>query len=192
MEDAPLGIAMEKALGVRKASRSKAASAMPAIEVLIANETDVAVDVDRLEQAVVGALAGSSFSCGSISVAIVDDATIHRLNRQFLDHDYPTDVLSFVLEDEPPRLEGEIIVSTDTAARCAAELHWPAADELLLYVIHGALHLCGYGDKESAAEAAMRAREASLLDALGVQRSPTDSRWSDVCNESGPQEKAAP
>jgi len=175
---------MEKALGVKKFSRPDVAPAPPAIEVLVANETDVVVDVDRLQQAVLAALARSPFSRGSISVAIVDDDAIHRLNRQFLDHDYPTDVLSFVLENQPPRLDGEIVVSTDTAARCAAELHWPAASELLLYVIHGALHLCGYGDKQPDEAAATRAREALLLEALGVQRSPADSRWRDVCKRS--------
>ena len=45
-------------------------------------------------------------------MAVVDDPTIHELNRRFLAHDYPTDVLSFVLEESAEALEGEIIVST--------------------------------------------------------------------------------
>ena len=50
-------------------------------------------------------------------MAVVDDPTIHDLNRRFLDHDEPTDVLSFMLDDEGGRLEGDVIVSADTAAR---------------------------------------------------------------------------
>ena len=51
--------------------------------------------------------------------------------------------------EEPPRLEGEIVVSIDTARREAADAGWSADDELLLYVVHGALHLAGYCDKDA-------------------------------------------
>ena len=76
-----------------------------------------------------------------------------------LNHDWPTDVLSFVLEDDDGHLEGEVIISADTAAAAAAELGWPPAAEQLLYVIHGMLHLVGYRDKtpdEAAANAGRR------------------------------------
>lgn len=179
---------MEKLFGVPDASHTKAATTAQAIEVLIADETDSAVNGDRLQDAVRAAVSDSSFSQGSISVAIVDDPTIHQLNREFLQHDYATDVLSFALEDQPPRLEGEIVVSIDTARRCAAEFGWPADDELLLYVIHGALHLAGHRDKQPEAAEAMRAHEATILDELGVQRSSSDPRW----NAAADQETAAP
>lgn len=143
----------------------------------IANQTDVAVDVERIERAVCWALADTPYDEATVSIAIVDDETIHQLNRQFLAHDYPTDVLSFTLEDEPPQLEGEIIVSVDTARQNAAEAGWSADDELLLYVIHGTLHLAGYLDKSPDDYAEMRAAEAEVLDRLGIVRSPTDARW---------------
>ncbi|RIK77346.1 MAG: rRNA maturation RNase YbeY [Planctomycetota bacterium] len=149
----------------------------PPLCVLIANETGAPVDAARLESAVRLALADSPYDRGEISVAIVDDRTIHRLNRQFLEHDYPTDVLSFPLVDAPPRLEGEIIASLDTAVRYGEEVGWPAADELLLYVVHGALHLAGYRDKEPDDEARMRAAEWAVLAKLGVARGPNDGRW---------------
>src|SRR5215211_4469736 len=85
-----------------------------------------AIDFDEnlLRQAAEAILADAGVERGSLSIAIVDDPTIHQLNKQYLQHDYPTDVLSFVLEHEADRLEGEVIVSADTAIRSAAQLNW--------------------------------------------------------------------
>ena len=92
-------------------------------------------------------MADSNFDSARLSLAVVDDPTIHELNRRHLNHDWPTDVLSFVLEERDGHLEGEVILSADTAAAAATEVGWPAAAEQLLYVIHGMLHLVGYRDK---------------------------------------------
>lgn len=94
-----------------------------------------------------------------ISLAIVDDAEIHALNRRFLQHDYPTDVLSFVLERTNESLDGEVIVSTETAITRCGEFGWTAAEELTLYAIHGTLHLLGYDDKSPEDRQQMRKRE---------------------------------
>src|SRR5262245_4709317 len=142
----------------------------------VANETDAQVDSARLAAAVQLVLVDSVCESAVVSIAIVDDATIHRLNRQFLEHDYATDVLSFALA-EPPRLEGEIIASIDAARREAADAGWILGDELLLYAVHGALHLVGHDDHDPADAATMRAAERSVLARLGVTVSPTDARW---------------
>jgi probable rRNA maturation factor len=147
------------------------------LEVLIANETAAGADVERLEAAVRTTLLGTMFDQGMISVAIVDDPAIHELNRQYLQHDYPTDVLSFTLESAPPRLVGEIIASIETAADMAAEAGWSAAEELVLYVVHGTLHLAGYEDNTPPAAAKMRAAELAVLRRLGIKPSACDARW---------------
>jgi len=128
----------------------------------------IAIDESLLRQAAQAILTDAGVASGSLSIAIVDDPTIHQLNRQFLDHDYPTDVLSFVLEREADRLEGEVIVSADTALRTAAQLNWPAAHELLLYVIHGTLHLVGYDDLDPEEQKKMREKERVYLNRVGV------------------------
>lgn len=152
--------------------------------ILVANEqSTLTVDEQRLQSAVRSVLDNSSYSTGTISIAVVDDATIHELNRQFLEHDYPTDVLSFVLEDRCPYLEGELVVSTDTAVTNAQEYDWPAEDELLLYVIHGCLHLVGYRDKEPAEKVAMYAAELEHLRKLAIQLPANQSRWQDQTSE---------
>jgi probable rRNA maturation factor len=142
----------------------------------IANETDAEIDADRLTAIVCNVLAKSDCSSAVVSIAIVDDPTIHRLNRQFLEHDYATDVLSFTLA-EPPDLEGEIIASIDTARREAAVIGWSPDDELALYAAHGILHLVGYLDKDAADAAEMRAAERATLAAVGIYVSPNDPRW---------------
>ena len=106
---------------------------------------------------------------GSISVAVVDDPIIHELNRRYLEHDYPTDVLSFVLEREGDLLDGEVVVSADTARRTAARLGWPAEHELLLYIVHGTLHLAGYDDLAPESKSQMRQQERRVLGDIGIE-----------------------
>ena len=139
------------------------------MDVSISNQqTQLPIEAARLEQAARGILDEAGYAAGRLSIAVVDDATIHALNRRHLAHDYPTDVLSFPLDAEGDRLEGEVVVSAETALANAAEYGWPAENELLLYVIHGTLHLTGYGDKTDDEARAMRDAEARWLRACGV------------------------
>jgi probable rRNA maturation factor len=127
-----------------------------------------AVDVGRLRDAVRRILNDHGKQRGAISLAVVDDATIHDVNRRFLNHDEPTDVISFVLEEDETSLDGEIVLGADVAARSAAQLGIAPGDELLLYTIHGALHLVGYDDLSDEPRMAMRAAEKKYLAAFGI------------------------
>lgn len=127
------------------------------------------VDAQRLQAAVRAVLEDSPYTSAAISVAVVDDATIHELNRRFLAHDWPTDVLSFVLDQRDGHLEGEIVISAETAAAAAPEAGWSAAEEQLLYVIHGSLHLVGLDDRSPEDAAQMRAAEELHLRKLGIE-----------------------
>lgn len=142
---------------------------MPLIVEINANDQPHLVDADRLEAAVRQVLDEAGIEAGEISVAVVTDEQMHALNRQYLNHDYPTDVLSFVLDEDEDRLDGEIIVSSDYASREAQRFGWTTADELLLYVIHGSLHLAGYDDQTPEARQAMRAAEAQHLARFGLE-----------------------
>lgn len=126
------------------------------------------VDLPALSRALREVLQQEGVAAAEISLAVVDDPTIHELNRRYLNHDYATDVLSFVLDEQEGRLSGEVIVSADTAAASAERYGWRLDDELLLYVVHGALHLAGYDDLEPAAQAEMRRREQHYLARYGL------------------------
>lgn len=121
------------------------------------------IDRRRIRAAISAILRDHGPPSCRISVAIVDDPTIHELNRQYLQHDYATDVLSFVLESTPELLEGEIVVSGDTAVAQASEYASTPAEELMLYVIHGTLHLVGFDDHDETDEAEMRRAEQTYL-----------------------------
>lgn len=131
-------------------------------------QSDVPVDVDRLCRAVRLVFKEVRERPVQISIAIVDDARIHELNRRHLGHDYPTDVLSYPLEDAPGRLHGEIVVSAEAARNYATSYGWSPEDELCLYVVHGALHLAGHRDRTMTQKQAMRRAEREILAELGV------------------------
>jgi len=104
----------------------------------------------------------------ALSLAVIGDARMQEVNQASLGHDFPTDVLSFPLA-EAPVLAGEVLVSADTARREATRRGHPAYDELLLYAVHGTLHLLGYDDQGSAQRRRMRRAERAALAALGIQ-----------------------
>ena len=94
-----------------------------------------------------------------VVVALVDDTTMAELHERFLGKEGPTDVLSFP--------HGEIVVSADTAKREAKERGIPPLHELVLYAVHGALHLEGHDDRKPKARQKMRAAERKVLNELG-------------------------
>ena len=77
--------------------------------------------------------------------------------------------VSFELERTPSHLEGEVVVSAERAVAVAGQYGWSAEEELLLYVIHGVLHLIGYDDTTPGKRAAMRRRERVCLGRIGVE-----------------------
>ena len=129
----------------------------------------VALDRGRMREVVRAVLAGEHVADYEISLAFVDNPTIQRLNKQYLDHDEPTDVLSFPLSNPMVKvLAGELIVGAEVARAEAAERGHDVQVELALYVIHGLLHLCGHDDKSANAAKEMRQRERQYLAKLGL------------------------
>jgi probable rRNA maturation factor len=109
------------------------------------------------------------FDQSEISIAFVDDPTIRDLNKQYLNHDYETDVISFVLEESETALTGQLLVSTDTAEKMGQQIGVPMEHEVLLYVIHGMLHLVGFDDADPESAEKMRAAEADYLGRFGIK-----------------------
>ena len=137
------------------------------------------VDHRRLADVARSVLAAEKCVSATISLAIVDNEMINEINVRYLQHDFPTDVLSFLLEEEidpdslpipkgsprgyGKRIEGEIILSSEMAKQMATKYRWRPVDELTLYVVHGLLHLCGYDDMTRKEQASMQQREREVL-----------------------------
>lgn len=139
------------------------------IQVLVNNEVGFDFPESDLVAVIRSILADHHVTRGELSLAIVDDRAIHALNRTHLQHDFPTDVLSFVLDRTDDEIDGEVIVSSETAARTAPDYGWTAETELMLYFIHGCLHLVGYDDHTQKDLVEMRRQETHYLQSLGIQ-----------------------
>lgn len=100
---------------------------------------------------------------GALSIVLVDDAYIQTLNRNYLNHDYPTDVLAFPLDDESDALWGEIYISVDRARQQAAAYRQPLRREIARLIIHGVLHLMGYQDHDDRQMKKMKTRQERYL-----------------------------
>jgi probable rRNA maturation factor len=173
----------------RNSGRARKSPKWPAAkpqQVQVSNrQSHVRIATACIRKLVRAVLRAEAVSAATISIALADNATVRRVNRDFLGHDYDTDVLSFLFESTPaplrnpehkgtPRggrgrqIDGEIVASGEMAAQMAPEFGWSARDELALYLVHGLLHLCGYDDQTPRDRRVMRGREQVILNELGV------------------------
>jgi probable rRNA maturation factor len=141
---------------------------MSKVSIACPQET-VPVDRGAMRQLVRTVLEGEGVREAEVSLAFVDNPTIHQLNRRYLDHDEPTDVLSFPLSGPgAKKLEGELVIGAEVAKAQAESRGHAVEAELALYVIHGLLHLCGLDDATEAGAKEMRERERHYLRQLGL------------------------
>jgi probable rRNA maturation factor len=112
-----------------------------------------------------------------LGIVFVDDAHLAAMHAEYLDDPTETDVITFDLGADGGGPAGELYVSVDRARARAAQRGVSAARELALYVVHGALHLCGFDDREPDERLRMRAAERAVMDGLGYE--PDDAPHED-------------
>jgi len=139
-------------------------------KVSVINRQDrVAVDRRKIGAAARRILDRLGYKGYELTVVLVDDREITRLNRQYFRRDRPTNVISFPMMDGTPvsvraRMLGDVVISAETAKRDAEEVGKKGEDEILFLLIHGILHLTGYdheGTKKERME--MEAKEKDLF-----------------------------
>lgn len=106
---------------------------------------------------------GENVVGSAIGVVLTDHETVLELNKAWLEHDYHTDVISFLLEEDPSALEGEVYVDVETARERHAEFGTSVRQEIERYIVHGLLHLIGYDDATPAEKQHMHKLEDTYL-----------------------------
>ena len=144
---------------------------------IINSQKKVKLNIEILKKIAATALSYLKEDAGFLSVYIIDDSEIKRLNRQYRHLDLPTDVLAFSMR-EGCRLRGEegilgdVVISAETAARAAlhhslrsgaGQAQRKIQDEMNLYLVHGILHLVGYDDKSSSERKKMKKMQDCIL-----------------------------
>ena len=123
-----------------------------------------------LSQTAESILAAVGESQSELSLELIGDRRMRRLNRMYRKNDRTTDVLAFPMRESHnpcPMLLGDVVISVPTARRQAKESGRSLGDELAALLVHGVLHLCGYDHERSAREAVrMRRRETAIIKLL--------------------------
>jgi probable rRNA maturation factor len=143
------------------------------INIQIPEEYTSSIDPAQLEKTVDLVFQHESvFPVPDLSIVISDDAELQRLNREFLDIDAPTDVLSFPADEIDPesgdRYLGDIIISYARVLDQAAANSYQQEDELRLLIVHGVLHLLGYDHADPDQKKLMWAAQCEILTQLGI------------------------
>lgn len=137
------------------------------MKIIIKNyQKKIPINPKRIKKAILNALSCERVNkSGEISVCFVNDAEITRLNKEYCKKGCATDVLSFDITDplDKKHIFADIAVSGDTAVRNSGIFKTTPGYELILYVIHGILHLIGYNDQTPAQKKLMRRKEKEYV-----------------------------
>ena len=117
---------------------------------------------ERVESWLKAASLKESYGIDSLGYVFCSDDFLLEINQQFLDHDTLTDIVTFDYT-EGTILNGEIYISTDRVADNAKDFNVDFDTELRRVIIHGLLHMCGYGDKTEDEKSRMRSKEDEYL-----------------------------
>lgn len=122
------------------------------------------LDTERVKKWLVFIANKHEKEIGEISYIFCSDSYLLEVNRQYLDHDYLTDIITFDYT-EKNTISGDVFISTDRVSENAVEFDVSYDEELLRVISHGVLHLIGFNDKNDADQEVMTQQEnASILD----------------------------
>lgn len=132
-----------------------------------AEEIDFSLDDETVvAEWIVSVIHREKCRLSSVNFIFCSDHYLHQINQTYLDHDTLTDIITFPYE-EPPLIKGDIFISIDRIRDNADQLQLAFPDELHRVIIHGVLHLCGYGDKTPNEKKRMTQKEDEALQLLG-------------------------
>lgn len=142
---------------------------MKSIDWIIQNVAMPVIDGPLLERWIVEVAAAHGRILGPLVYIFCDDERIIEVNRQFLQHDYYTDIITFDYS-RGKMISGDMFISLDTVATNAESVGAAYDEELHRVIIHGVLHLCGINDKGPGEREIMERNENEALDMLRALR----------------------
>jgi len=115
---------------------------------------------DVFQAKLINVFAGEAFTKEILlNVVFLSDEALLEINKEYLNHDFYTDIITFPIEETELYLEADIYISLDRVLENSTSFGVSYEEELLRVVLHGCLHLCGYKDKSMEEEALMRTKE---------------------------------
>lgn len=124
----------------------------------------------RLKQFIAGIFEQEDKDLKKLDYIFCSDEYLLQMNNDFLQHDYYTDIITFPLSDKNQPIVGEVYISLDRVKDNASQHKSSVLDETLRVLFHGALHLCGYGDKSTKEIKTMRAKEDFYINLFHVEQ----------------------
>lgn len=122
-------------------------------------ETDFKIsNEDEFSNWISEVITSESYVLGEINYVFCDDAYLHKINVEYLNHDTLTDIITFD-NSIGKMIHSDIVISVERVADNAKDFNVSFEEELKRVVIHGVLHLCGYKDKSKEEDALMRQKE---------------------------------
>ncbi|RIV27582.1 rRNA maturation RNase YbeY [Fibrisoma montanum] len=104
------------------------------------------------------------YAVGDLNYIFCSDEYVLQVNRDYLQHDYYTDIITFDQGEEEGKIEGDIFISVERVTDNARQLNLSVEQEMRRVLAHGLLHLCGYGDKTDEEVQLMRTKEDEWLE----------------------------
>ena len=132
---------------------------MLAVQFYNADRNLILKDKKRLKLFLPQIFTDSNNALGTVSYIFCSDDYLLKINNEFLQHDFYTDIITFNLSDNKKEITGEIYISIDRVKDNALQLKQRYTDEIKRVIFHGALHLCGYKDKKPNDSKTMRRTE---------------------------------
>lgn len=126
------------------------------------NYTELLIDKEKTIVWIIDAITSENFIAGDITFIHSSDEYLLTINKQYLNHDYYTDVITFDYSEDKI-ISGDIFVSVERITDNASEYNVNLHDEYLRVIIHGVLHLCGYKDATDEERKSMRNKEDYYL-----------------------------
>jgi len=123
------------------------------------------IQIDGICSWIIMVIEIETFTTGDVSIIFCNDSYLLKINREYLGHDYFTDIITFDYSADEV-ISGDLFISVDTVSRNSVDYGTGFSNELLRVIIHGVLHLMGYKDKAKKDIAIMRKKENEYLNML--------------------------